>query len=514
MSNILCPLIKPDLKKTIKIIALFGLLLTATTILAQNNLLTSTLDSAKALRDAGKYQQAVKVLQTFDNKYPDNYWVLQLYAETLFWMKEYEEADHVYRRSIRVYPDNYELKYEYALFLYDRGDYKNAHELLLLYNEKYPDITEVQSLLGITGYYLGNFKAAKVFLESSLKKNPNDKFTRKIYTEVSHIVNPWFKGDFLYTKDSQPMSLLMPQLSGGWYHSHLLNLSFKVNYQSFSADSLTSDMSGFSLQNSFIIPNAGFKAVVGLGGFYTAINNTMDITWQLQIDKRLTKNLHIKAGGERSPYTYTVSSIAKPFLRNRYSASLSWETENNVNANIGYIGEFFPDTNQVHTAYAWVLSPTFKFSVFRVNAGYAFNYSNAGESRFVSEQPLDDILTDYDSTKQITGVYNPYFTPNNQFSNSLLVNLYVVPSDRVNIKLHASVGVFSRAMNPYLYLDKRNGKTIINEGFYQEKFTPLDIGFDLNANLSDKIILNLSYQYLQTFYYNTNNFNVGLKIYF
>ncbi len=502
------------MKTFIKIVIVIVLYATATNSMAQNNLLINTLDSAKSLRNSGNYGQAIKLMKEFNAQYPDNYWLLQLYAETLFWMKEYNKADNMYRHAIRIYPDNYEIKYEYALFLYDRGNYRQAHELLLLYNQKYPDIAGVQSLLGITSYYLGNFKQADAYLESSLKKNPSDKKTKQIYAEVSHIVKPWLKGSFSYNKDSQPMSQWSPALSGGWYQSHNLNLSFDFYYQHFSADSIISPMSGFSVQNSFIVPKAGFKAIGGIGIFYTAINNTPKLTWHFQMDKTLTKNLHLKAGGEHLPYTYTIASVNKPFLRNRYNLSLSWETKNNLNANIGYIGEFFPDTNNVQTAYAWVLSPTLKFSIFRINIGYAFNYSNAKQSRFTSTQPLDDILTNYDSTKQITGIYDPYFTPDNQFSNSLLANVFLNFSKTTSLKFHASVGIFSRAMNPYLYLDKQNGKTIINRGFYQEKFTPLDIGFDLNAEVTDNLTLNLSYQYLQTFYYNTNNFNIGLKIYF
>ncbi len=490
------------------------LLLVITQVMAQNNLLVNTLDSAKAMRNKGDFQQAVRILEAFDAQYPDNYWVLQLYAETLFWMKEYDKAENVYRRAIRVYPGNFELKYEYALFLYDRGRYKSARELFLLYNQKYPGIAEVQSLLGITSYYLGDFKEADTYLESSLKINPNDKKANQIYTEVAHIVKPWLKGNFLYNKDSQPMSLLMPSLSGGWYQSHFVNLSVDVNYQGFSVDSTRSGMEGFTLKNSFILPDIGLKATVGAGGFYTAINKRLEFTWSVGVDQRLTKNLHVKAGAEKSPYTYTLASIVSPFLSNKYNASLSYKSAEGWNASAGYLGEFFPDTNHVQTAYAWLLSPTLKFSVFRVNVGYAFNYSHAKESRYVSEQSLDDILTNYDSTKQITGVYNPYFTPSHQFSNSLLANVFILPSAQIKIKLHASVGLFSRTMNPYLYLDKKQGNTVIKRGFYQDSFLPLDLGVNVDYHPGRKTAFYISYQYLQTFYYNTHNFNVGLKLYF
>ncbi len=486
----------------------------ATNVMAQNNLLISTLDSAKNLRNAGKFNQAIRVMENFNAQYPDNIWVLELYAETLFWIKEFDKADYIYRRAIRIYPNNFDVKYEYALFLFNQERYDEAQELLLLYNNNQPDNAGVLSLLGITNYYLGNFKIAENYLKKSLKLNPNDKKTNEIYSEVSHIVNPWIKGTAEFTNDTQPMRLRQPTISGGWYNSHFLNLTFTTNYQNFSANSTISNMTGLNIQNSFIFPKAGFKANISAGYIYTFINKNFDFTWGLNIDKKISKHIHIKMEGERSPYTYTIASINNPFLRNRYSASLLVETPQSWNADIGYIGEYFPDTNSVQTAYAWLLSPVIKFSVFKINIGYAFNYSNANESRYVPKQSLDEILTDYDSLNQITGIYDPYYTPHSQFSNSILANIFIAPTKNMNIKLHASVGVFARILNPYFYLDKTNGIIKIEQDFYKESFTPLDLGINLNADLSNKIQLDASYQFLQTVYYNTNNFKLGLKIFF
>jgi tetratricopeptide (TPR) repeat protein len=502
------------LKTTINITVLLLLLFTATNSMAQSNLLNSTLDSARNLRNNGHFDEAVKTLEAFNAQHPDNTWLLQLYAETLFWLKDYEKADSVYRRAIEVYPNNFELKYEYALFLFDRGNYEETRSLLTLYVENRPDNPGAESMLGIANYYLGNFKDAENHLNKSLALNPSDQKTKQVYSEVSHVVKPWIKGSVLYTDDSQPMSQWKPSVAGGWYQSHFINLSFAADFRNFSEDSTHSSMAGFTILNHFAFPKAGFNAAVSAGGFYTFINKAVDFTWSIQLDKTFLKNLHLKAGGEHSPYTYTIASIRNPFLRNRFNFSLSWETTQSWNADLGYIGEYFPDDNSVQTTYFWFLSPSMKFSVFSANIGYAFNYADAKESRYVSEQSLQEIVEDYQPDKKITGVYNPYFTPNNQFSNSVLANVYIHPSLSTSIKLHASVGVYARAMNPYLYLGKKNGNTIIKEEFYQEKFTPLDLGINFNADLSESIMLNFSYQYLQTFYYNSNNFEAGLKIYF
>ncbi len=502
------------MKKIVKIILPILLLFAITGLNAQNNGLNIALDSAKALRNEGHFAKAVKTLEDYNAQHPDNIWVMQLLAETKYWMKDYNGADNVYRRTIRLYPNNFEVKYEYALFLFARGAYNSARELLLLYVEQNPDVAGAQSLLGITDYYLGNFREAEKYLKSSLALNPGDKKTKEIYGEVLHIVRPWLKASVLYTTDSQPMDMLKPSLSAGWYRSHFLNLSVGATYNRFSADTITSKMTGFKIQNDFTFPKAGFKASVWAGGFFTSINSGSDFIWGVTVDKSVLKNIHIRAGANQMPYTYTIASIKKPFVRNSVNASISYEKTDGWNADIGYIGDFFPDDNHVQTGYAWVLSPSLKFSVFKINVGYAFNYADAKESRFVSEKSLKDILSEFKPNQQIAGIYDPYYTPEKQYSNSLLANLFIIPTKTINIKLHASVGFYSRAMNPYLFIDKAIGELFINRDFYEESFTPMDIGFDFNADLTDKLMLNLSYQYLQTFYFDSNNFNIGLKIYF
>jgi tetratricopeptide (TPR) repeat protein len=503
--------IQPFLK-----IALLALLLSIITNgMAQDNLLLSTIETAKQLRNDGNFEQAAIVLDEFDTRYPGNIWVLRMLAETLFRTKDYEKSALVYEEALRRHPDDFDVKYEYAILLFEMGKYQYTRDLLIVYTDNNPENPGAESLLGITNYYLGNFKEADEHLQKSLALNPTDNRTKDIYRQVSHIVKPWLKTDVTFTDDSQPMKQWIPALQGGWYQSHFLNLSLLLGMQNFSSDTIHSNFYNFQLQNKFQFPKTGFSAVIAIGGFYTSVNQTFDYSWGIFLHQKIAKYLHLKVGGERSAYTYTLSSIAKPFSRGRYTGSLSWEKPKKWNASAGYIGEHFPDDNHVQTYYAWGLSPAISFSVFELYFGYAYNYANAKESRYVPEKTLDEILDNYNPDEQIKGIYDPYFTPNKQFAHSALLNLALIPSQKVNIKLHASVGFYARAMNPYFYLDKKNnGNTYIRQDFYQESFTPLDLGLDLNTDISDEIILNFSYTYLQTFYFNSNNFNLGLKIYF
>lgn len=483
--------------------------------IAQDSLIIKTLDKSRALLNNKKFTEAAEILGSFEDQYPGNIWIERLYAQTLFWMHDYVHAERIYERAIGFHPDDMDIKYEYAIMLFDRGKYGRTKELLTIYTDNYQQNAGAESLLGITDYYLGEFKDSEQHLEKALKLSPGDKKTFEIYQQVLRIVKPWVKASLAFTDDSQPLKVWLPALDAGWYRSHFLNLTFLLNFQNFSSDTIHTNRVNFQLQNSFLLPKAGFSAKLSAGAFYVSANQSYDYTWGVSLQQKVAKYLFIRTSGERSAYTYTLSSLTSPFSRNRYSFSLTWEKSKSWNAKAGYIGEYFPDTNNIQTYYAWALSPTIAFSVFELSFGYGFNYSNAKESRYVPEQSLEDIINNYQSDSKITGIYDPYFTPNNQFANSALANINIIPSQNIIIKLHAAVGFYARAMNSYFYLDNnKNGMTTIREGFYQESYTPLDLGINFDADLSAKIILNASYTYLQTFYFNSNNFLVSLKIYF
>ena len=498
-----------------KLIVLTVLLLGSFSVVAQDNLLYTTIDNAKKMRDAGDLEQAADVLKKFNNQYPGNIWIQRLYAETLFWLNDYEEAILVYEEAINTHPDDFDVKYEYALMLFNVEEYSKARELLLVYVNKYPEVAEAETLLGTIDYYLGDFIPAVEHLEKSLELNPTDKNTAQLLKDVYLITKPWVNVNFAYNHDSQNITRLSPIIEGGIFKSAAFSPSFYLDLQNLSVDSTKSNQINFLIQNRFLFNKIGLKAKVGVGVNYNTNIQLTDLLWDIVLEQKITKKLSFIGGSRRSAYIYTVASLSNPLLSNKYNLSLEWNKQKSWWAKAGYLAEVFPDANNVQTYYAWALAPAIKFSIFELRLGYAFNYANSKESRFESVESKEDIINNWQEDEKIEGVYDPYFTPNNQFSNSALGIILITPSPKFNIKLHATVGFYAKTMNPYLYLDKTNsGKIEIIQDFYQESFTPMDLGINLNFDLSNNFNLNFSYDYLQTFYFNSNNLQLGLKMYF
>ncbi|PLX10095.1 MAG: hypothetical protein C0598_11105 [Marinilabiliales bacterium] len=492
-------------------IIVFIFLISIFKINAQENLLESTINKARELRDKGDFEKAAETLIEFNNKYPDNVWVMRLYAETLYWMEEYEQAGVVYNRAYMLYPNDYDVIYEYSLMLYSWGKYNDCIKMLEKYTAKYDNVTEAYTMLGISQYYIGNYSSAQRNLRAAIKLNPDDNHTNAIYTEVLRIIKPWLKIGTTYSTDSQPFNTLFPVLAAGKYFTPLLNISIAAGYQQFSSDTLNENFRYLKLKNNFTLKKIGLNANMYAGYYSTSSSQKSNLIWGIALKQRLAKTLYLDLSTKKDPYVYTPFSALESFTTQLSSISIERYKSAKWNLKAAYINEIFPDDNYTQTAYLWFLSSAMKLSIFEFYAGYAFSYSDSKESRFM---PLYSSNDEENSNNSIPGTYNPYFTPNQQYTNSVLVNLLIKPSNNVHIKVHSSIGFYSTALNPYLYYDyNNNGNLIVKRDFYKETFTPMDIGLDFETSISRNLILKFSYSYIQTLYFNTNNFNINLKVY-
>ncbi|MES2396918.1 MAG: hypothetical protein V4549_12980, partial [Bacteroidota bacterium] len=212
------------------------------------------------------------------------------------------------------------------------------------------------------------------------------------------------------------------------------------------------------------------------------------------------------------PYLNTISSLKNNVMQNNVSAFVSFDKSNSWKGKAGYTFQQFNDGNYMQSAYGWVLSPSLRFSKFETTIGYAYNYCDTKDNRFVPVKTLNEIIAVYSSTAQITGEYNPYFTPQNQQIHSVLGNVIFSPFKSLSFSVNAKIGFYAVADNPYLFLDKSTAnELVITRGFVSEKYFPMEIKGKINYTLSRKMEVEADYVYLQTFYFNSNTINLAFK---
>jgi len=480
-------------------------------IQAQNSLVTNTINKAKQLRNEKKFSEAVTVLGNFEKKYPGNLWIEQLYAQTLFWMKDYRRAEVIYKRAIGYHPNNPDLKYDYAIMLFAEKKLDKAKEQLLTYTQSKWDNAGAEALLGKIFYYQSQFKNAEKYLGQAVQLNPNDKSTEKLYREVYRIVSPQLALSAEYKNDDQPLQTFGSTLKFQWYVSDLLDFDVSGDAFRFTKIPNAGLISSAGIGNRFNFRKAGLELRLAGTWFYANANKTYDWGGTVQLDKKLGKIFNIALAARRTNYTYTIASVNNNLLMiNQLSLNFTVGKTKSWNGMAGARYQFFPDDNYVNAFYAWFLSRPINLSGFKLSFGYAFNYMNSKEDRF--EPKLSNQYSNNSNrSNTIEGVYVPYYTPHNQYANSVLVNFNFHITPYAAFYGHASVGVFSKTYAP--------GYSLLNNGtlektFAYQNYIPLDLGLNFQADISRKAELNLSYTYLQTYYYSSHNVNFGFRFYF
>lgn len=496
------------------LIVVFFIFSMAGTINAQNELVNNTLEKSRQLIDDKKFSEAAEILGSFEDQYPGNIYVERLYAQTLFWMNDFNQASEIYERAIGFHPNNMEVKYEYAIMLFNYKKYEYAKKLLIEYTSVDTNNGEAELLLGKIYYYQRRFQQAALNLEKAIKLNPGDHSIKVLYQKIRRIIDPRLSLVGRYRIDDQPMHAFGPSLRFNWYRSDILDFGISGNMLRYSDIPTSNLIVSVLLSNSFNLVGAGINLKLSGGGIYSKIGSDIDWVGGIHLLKKFSWPVQIDLMAERKNYDYTISSVERDsiLIVSRLSLNISFGKQDKWNGLLGTQSNIFPDNNFVNSYFLWFLSRPVAFADFKFYFGYGFNYTNSKEDRFEAIDSLSRIISS--SSDKIEGIYTPYYTPMNQMSNSLLVNIKYRVGSSTELYGHASLGLFSKTNAPYLYLDKNEiDETVVVVGFSNQKYVPLDLGVSLQSKLSDRVDLTISYTYVSTYYYVANNFEVGVKLY-
>ena len=497
------------LQKQKKFIVLFLFILMGATAFSQNSLVMQTIERAKTLRNDKKFAEAATVLGDFEKQYPGNIWIERLYAQTLFWMQDYQKSDEIYRRALQYHPNDMDLKYEYSLLLFSEKKYDPAKNLLTEYTNSPKDNGAAEGLLGKINFYQKDFKDAAAHLKKALRFNPGNKEFLDLYQQVYRIISPnIFLGGMLRS-DTQPMNVYGPTAKFQWYQSNLLDFSISGNYLTFSNIPAQNSISFVQVSNLFRFAQQGLELKLFAGQNYSGLDKSHEWNGGASLIKSLGKSIKLQADAKRINYNYTESSVGNLLMINQYSLALIAGKQNDWNGMAGAQTQYYPDNNYVSALYVWALSRPLNISGVKLSLGYAFNYMDSKEDRFVAKSLYYQTHPMGNSSASTEGIYVPYYTPHKQFSNSLLANLSAPLSPVTRFHAHASVGFYSKTNAPYFV---ENNSIVVKEFGYQTYY-PLDIGGSLFFDLSRQITFKINYNYQKTYYYSSHFLDLAFQFY-
>ena len=417
-----------------------------------------------------------------------------LHAWVLYWKKEFPAMEAVFEKAFQSFPGAWSLHLEYGRILWEMGKLHPAEIHLRAYLERDPGHLEANTLLAYLYLWNGHTKKAQNLAYWLLEQDPQNGRAGSVLSEVQAQTIPHLNLTPSWFTDDQPLNNYQAELETGWYQSWLLAPSLQVRFRQSATDSLGYPFFQSTLANRVYLSKTQTRIGLSAGLFSPfSAENTTSFTWGAGLYQTLPAHFALEAGLEKRPYLYTLQSIREPFLERFFQVALHYNLSDKWVGKAAFEKQLFPDDNEVQTAYAWFLAPLLDRWGLRIQAGYGFAYSDAGENRFQPE-----------------GIYDPYFTPRDQAIHSLLASIQFSRIKNIHLALRGSAGVYATAGIPYFYLDMdQEGQVYQHRGFQSDRYFPLEIHAEASWKIAASSSLGLAYSYSQLLFYTAHS--VGLQ---
>ena len=474
-----------------------------------------TLKRVKQLKGEGKIGESYNLLKTYYVGHNSDLNATWLFGQIAYLDKHFKQSKGLYKKAIAAHPDNYYLKLDYAKTLVDFADYKEAKPLLNQYRGY--DSTNLEMRLDIAKVYLaeGDYDKAQKEIKAVLTQDGKNSRALSLLDELHAAQSSWVKIKGNYNLDSQPLQTITPAVEAGVYLHPEATLRLNLQTPVFVSNASLKNAEWLQIGDQSAFRKAGVQIIFDAGVVKQPYLNKISWTGNLELKQLLFKHFVLQAQAERKPYYYTLGSLDTVIMVNRFSAYAEWNDLNNWNGHIAFEFNQFPDKNYTIGGNGWVFTPPLKVSVLEFRIGYAYSYSTSKSNRFSPENTLAQIIANYSTTTDITGVYSPYFTPDNMSVHSALVSIVAHPAKIFDLGFNANVGFYATALTPYFFLDKNaSDATYIAEGYATEKFYPMEFSAYGLVRISKKISLKADYTYRKTYFYTSNTVGLSLKINF
>jgi tetratricopeptide (TPR) repeat protein len=390
---------------------------------------------ARRLRDAGRFDEAVKTLDTHLREYPDDVDASRLRAQTLYWLKDLAAAEATYAGALARHPEHEGLRLDYARMLAETGRLHEAAALLDRHRDGRGS-AEWSALLGTIHYWRGDRSSAKRLFEAALRHDPAHADAARQLREIRAASAPWLRIEPRLWHDDQPLDAAGVAFEAGWFLTPLTSMAVRsrpVRYATGSAQTFWLN----EVEFSSVAPLTRFETRLAAGAF-RGTGEGYEWTGHATVGIRAAGGLTLRGRVDRSPYTATLASIAEPIMTTTAAASLHLDRR-------GWLGEAtirrdaYPDENAVRSAYAWLLAPIARGRSGSLQAGYAIAAADADEDRFVLTHPQQP-YPPTDPRFDFTGVYQPYFTPARQLAHSAIAAVTAGVSGGAVFKAGGSYG--------------------------------------------------------------------------
>ncbi|HSJ67005.1 MAG TPA: hypothetical protein VK921_04995, partial [Anditalea sp.] len=191
----------------------------------------------------------------------------------------------------------------------------------------------------------------------------------------------------------------------------------------------------------------------------------------------------------------------------------------------------FEDDNYVRVGTATLIFSIAKSKLINFNMGYGFMMADSKENRFKLAEPFQAYVHETEIGTQFPGVFDPYFTPQNQRVHSAIADLNVNISPKLKLYLYSNIGiqasidnpnvVFYGSSDPNHYVDPI--PTAPNNPAFQihpddifrilipTEYFPMDLKGSINWNMTKNLNLKTEYAYQKAVFFDSHMVSLGLN---
>ncbi|HBE39817.1 MAG TPA: hypothetical protein DDW27_01160 [Bacteroidales bacterium] len=472
-----------------------------------------SLKKARMLFDSGKYQHAGKLLKVINKKHPEDLNTQWLYAQSAYWSKKFNLSIMLYEDAIVKHPDDHYLLLDYGIKMVDIGEFEKASPVInryMAYDNPGADVLIADSKMA---YWQYNYKKAMAGIDKVLSDHPENENAMSLHEELLIAKSPWIKISSDITRDDQPLFFLGPSVEAGFSKRAFLNPSVTFKAPRYFSEGIQYQTYDIQAINKINIIKHNTTVLLGAGVFKLP-SNEESFTGKLKLTKTLFRQFSIELLAEHKPYLYTKANMTNPIQRLHYDLSLNWTGKRGWMGRIGHdINYFYSDDNKVYSSSFWVVSSPLKILRTESRVGYAYSYSNSEDDRFSPVKTIDQIIASWHFNLQITGYYNPYFTPKDQSINFIIYQFRYNPSPEFETGLKLTYGFLATTQNPYFFLTNHgsNGLTV-QKDFYEDEYHPYDGTIFIKWRLSRRMSIQSEYILSNTHFYRSHSGMVSLKV--
>jgi tetratricopeptide (TPR) repeat protein len=465
------------------------------------------LEAAIELRNAGDLPGAVRLLRSRLTERPSDPRAIRLLAQTLYWLKDFDQARAVYDTAISRHGDDIDLRLEYARMLVETRRTSAARSLLEPLLERPDAAARALTLLGTLDYWDGRLTAATRRFQAALKADSTSVDARRQWREIAMITAPWGGTGLEAAHDDQTLDRITPTLHAGVFITPLVSMELRARSDWYrSGDSVSRSVQSGEVSLKGYAPELRLETELSGGLIHRSFGDPGgEWTGRLQGRIRLPSHLSIGGRAERRPYFQTLASLSIPVRVRELTAFAvldhpsGWLAE----ASLGRLR--YPDGNTQTSGYAWLLAPVLRRPAYALALGYAFSAQDSRESRFVPTLPHPPGTPGFDPS----GRYVPYYTPDDVVIHSLIGNFTLHGGRRTTI---SGNGAWSLSAHEQATGFTTSGPPpAVQPGSFQRAFSPWNARLGVGQDLGKGWSVRGQAEHQETAFYSASAGSIGLS---